>query len=437
MNARFPPIIFNLFLRGKNADTPDIGRVTFAAHCDHTLKPNICATSINAAFLGILVISTSAAALLPKRVPRNPISWITLNDYPAEALDKGMQGKVEVVLSVTPEGSVSKCVVISNSPSPILNKTTCDLLLERAKFFPVKAGDNVDNEYARSFVWKLPAYLPYSAEDCIEHKYQHGLAAHEILVHNNCKVTKLVNVCTSTEGVIGNIQQGEQLIAGQIFKFSYFNASDKIFAYNINSCSPSKLTTRKDLCLPQCPAPIRECKSPILPDVTVNRSEQREYYINRMKPVLLRYQWDLQLYKQCRLEQASIVYPLKSVDFMHVVQNMDQFSDVELRKVIQLMGQTKFDEPPTREARREIPIESDIDSGDDDIRAAQPSENSTMRQMNEAYQRNVIDLLNKKAAAARSSNVGSSAKPSSSYPKGPATRDDTACSANSSTCPRP
>lgn len=60
----------------------------------------------------------------------------TSNDYPQKALFKGEHGTVRVTLVIDETGATQKCLVYKSSGSERLDQTTCDVLLERAKFEP-------------------------------------------------------------------------------------------------------------------------------------------------------------------------------------------------------------------------------------------------------------------------------------------------------------
>lgn len=57
-------------------------------------------------------------------------------DYPARAIAKGEQGTVRATLVIDTQGKAKKCLVYRSSGSKLLDKTTCDVMLDRAKFKP-------------------------------------------------------------------------------------------------------------------------------------------------------------------------------------------------------------------------------------------------------------------------------------------------------------
>lgn len=63
-------------------------------------------------------------------------TWVTLSDYPSEAIKNGQQGFVNVQYKIGPDGSVSNCkVVYANAPKNLVN-ITCAAIKERARYLP-------------------------------------------------------------------------------------------------------------------------------------------------------------------------------------------------------------------------------------------------------------------------------------------------------------
>lgn len=84
-------------------------------------------------------------------------SLISSDDYPPQALDRGEQGTVGVLLRIDAKGVVGKCVVESTSGSAVLDAQTCRLLSLRAKFDPARdrEGNAVASEYHTRIVWQI------------------------------------------------------------------------------------------------------------------------------------------------------------------------------------------------------------------------------------------------------------------------------------------
>lgn len=87
-----------------------------------------------------------------------PQSWVTTDDYPADALRREEQGTVAYTLDVDTQGRVTNCTVTSGSGSQSLDTAACRLLTRRGRFEPGKdaSGNPVNGSYSGRFTWVLP-----------------------------------------------------------------------------------------------------------------------------------------------------------------------------------------------------------------------------------------------------------------------------------------
>lgn len=98
------------------------------------------------------------AALKSPPVPHsNAASVVRNDDYPEEALRARSQGTTVVRLAVGTDGRVDECKVLTSSGHIILDKKTCSVLQQRARFDPAIGADG---KPARAFVvtyigWRL------------------------------------------------------------------------------------------------------------------------------------------------------------------------------------------------------------------------------------------------------------------------------------------
>lgn len=100
----------------------------------------------------------------PKPVPvrlkprGNPSSWVTNDDYPADALRSEEQGRTVFILTVGIDGKPSACNVAASSGSSILDGAACRLLMRRARFVPGTDADGnpAGGTYRNSFNWQIP-----------------------------------------------------------------------------------------------------------------------------------------------------------------------------------------------------------------------------------------------------------------------------------------
>lgn len=88
----------------------------------------------------------------------DPATWITPEDYPAEALRANAEGRVRVDLAVDRSGAVTGCTVVESSGSAALDAATCALMRTRAHFTSARdAGGRPLAATVRQAVrWQIP-----------------------------------------------------------------------------------------------------------------------------------------------------------------------------------------------------------------------------------------------------------------------------------------
>ena len=84
-------------------------------------------------------------------------SYVTLDDYPREAVRNGWEGLVRVDLTIGTKGRVTDCKVIKSSGHAVLDTTTCKIMMTRARFQPARddAGNAVEDHYETQINWQL------------------------------------------------------------------------------------------------------------------------------------------------------------------------------------------------------------------------------------------------------------------------------------------
>lgn len=87
-----------------------------------------------------------------------------VSHYPPRALKVGEQGRVGFRITVEPDGSLGSCEVTQGSGSAALDRETCEVIVEFARFQPVRDGDGravraVSDGYVD---WKLPAGVKHA-----------------------------------------------------------------------------------------------------------------------------------------------------------------------------------------------------------------------------------------------------------------------------------
>lgn len=100
----------------------------------------------------------TATSGTPVKARANLAALFTDDDYPAQAIRNEEQGMVAFRLGVSPTGRVEACVVTSSSNSALLDRTTCDILVRRARFQPARdaAGEPVSDTVNGRIKWVLP-----------------------------------------------------------------------------------------------------------------------------------------------------------------------------------------------------------------------------------------------------------------------------------------
>ena len=115
-----------------------------------------------AALLILAPLPLQAAA--PHTAPKptgDPGSWVTINDYPREALDKHQEGPVAFSLEIDSTGNVTGCRIAQSSGAPSLDAATCALLFRRAHFDPARdaATGPVAGTFSSKVKWVYPARI--------------------------------------------------------------------------------------------------------------------------------------------------------------------------------------------------------------------------------------------------------------------------------------
>jgi TonB family protein len=73
---------------------------------------------------------------LQRRPETSNAYGLTPGDYPSSALRTGRSGRVLVRIAVNADGRATDCAVAATSDDPALDRTTCDVVLRRARFTP-------------------------------------------------------------------------------------------------------------------------------------------------------------------------------------------------------------------------------------------------------------------------------------------------------------
>ncbi|MGX7951980.1 energy transducer TonB [Tsuneonella sp. HG249] len=88
----------------------------------------------------------------------NPGKWVTVDDYRSSWINREMAGTARFRLEIGASGRVENCTITASSGHSELDKATCALVTQRARFDPAKdeSGAKVFGSYNNSVRWELP-----------------------------------------------------------------------------------------------------------------------------------------------------------------------------------------------------------------------------------------------------------------------------------------
>lgn len=88
----------------------------------------------------------------------NPGNWVTVDDYRTSWINREMVGTARFRLEVASSGRVQNCTITASSGHAELDRATCSLVTQRARFVPAKdgTGASVTGSYVSSVRWELP-----------------------------------------------------------------------------------------------------------------------------------------------------------------------------------------------------------------------------------------------------------------------------------------
>jgi protein TonB len=105
-----------------------------------------------------LPVEPKARTVEPARARANLASYVSDEDYPANAARNEEQGTTRFQLVVGPDGRVKECNVTGSSGSSALDSTTCRLMKQRARFSPARnnRGEPTSDTVSNAIRWVLP-----------------------------------------------------------------------------------------------------------------------------------------------------------------------------------------------------------------------------------------------------------------------------------------
>ena len=106
----------------------------------------------------LLVQAADTAASSPPRPANDPGSWVSVADYPVDAIQRHEEGTVTFAASVDRAGKVTGCKTTASSGSAALDAATCRLVSMRAMFTPARdaSGKRTTGTYESRIRWVYP-----------------------------------------------------------------------------------------------------------------------------------------------------------------------------------------------------------------------------------------------------------------------------------------
>jgi len=88
----------------------------------------------------------------------SPGTWASTKDYPSDLIRTEVGGEVSFKLDVSAEGLPTSCLVIVSSKIEQLDKVTCKIMMQRAKFKPARTaeGSPAASHYINRVRWQVP-----------------------------------------------------------------------------------------------------------------------------------------------------------------------------------------------------------------------------------------------------------------------------------------
>lgn len=108
--------------------------------------------------VGVATVPPRDPARANAKLKGNIARFFSSDNYPDEARDRGEQGLVRAKLAIAPTGRVVGCRIASTSGHESLDRATCQVVLDNARFEPARdrAGNAMSSTYMLAVRWQLP-----------------------------------------------------------------------------------------------------------------------------------------------------------------------------------------------------------------------------------------------------------------------------------------
>lgn len=90
----------------------------------------------------------------PAKPSREAASYVSVNDYPQQAIEDGASGSARVLVAVGPDGRSKACRVLQSAGHKALDEATC-MVFKRVRYTPArnKAGQAVEAPFVGELSW--------------------------------------------------------------------------------------------------------------------------------------------------------------------------------------------------------------------------------------------------------------------------------------------
>lgn len=112
--------------------------------------------------LGLLLIALAPGGVESRPAKSRPVASdageFIVSQYPPRALAAGEQGRVSFRTDIDKKGNVTSCTIMASSGYERLDRETCDMMVENAKFKPVldSNGKPQDAAHIGYVNWRIP-----------------------------------------------------------------------------------------------------------------------------------------------------------------------------------------------------------------------------------------------------------------------------------------
>ena len=166
----------------------------------------------------MLALPGAAEPAQPPQPIGSPANWFWTDDYPIEAQRREAEGMVQFRLEVSAAGMPTRCIVEQSSNDVDLDRATCTILMQRARFQPARdrRARAIASSYSSRIRWVLPepSTLPFEPIRYVTRI--HGSADGDVRCSTNAAGDPRVRVATQECGALAGTGAAAFLRSGGI-----------------------------------------------------------------------------------------------------------------------------------------------------------------------------------------------------------------------------